>query len=77
MKNSRCDYENVDSQAAKDMMTLLEETITGPEFIGTTLLGKPDIRFVVKASDNFQYTDPTDGSVTKNQVTLICVIDTN
>lgn len=64
----RCDYEQVDAKAAKDMMALLEQEITSPQFIGSSFLGDPDVRFVVKAADNFQYTDPTDGSVTKNQV---------
>ncbi|CAH1392184.1 unnamed protein product [Nezara viridula] len=63
----RCDYEQVDAKAAKDMMALLEQEITSPQFVGSSLLGKPDIKFIIKAADNFQYTDPTDGSITKNQ----------
>ncbi|XP_066901743.1 phosphoglucomutase isoform X1 [Halyomorpha halys] len=63
----RCDYEHVDAKAAKEMMAVLEKEITSPQFVGSSLLGKPDICFIVKAADNFQYTDPTDGSVTKNQ----------
>lgn len=71
----RCDYEQVDAKAAKDMMTLLEQEITSPQFVGSSFLGDPNIRFKVKAADNFQYTDPTDGSVTKNQGLRIMMED--
>lgn len=66
----RYDYENVDSEDAKKMMSVLEETITKPSFIGTKLGKAPDI-YTVETADNFSYTDPTDESVTTNQVMYI------
>uniref|UniRef100_A0A0K8TGI2 Phosphoglucomutase n=3 Tax=Lygus hesperus TaxID=30085 RepID=A0A0K8TGI2_LYGHE len=58
----RYDYEGVDSDGAKQMMTDLENRITASNFPGTTLAS-----YTVKVGDNFSYTDPTDNSVTSKQ----------
>ncbi|TIB98420.1 phosphoglucomutase [Wallemia mellicola] len=63
---SRYDYEEVDSQAANNMiehLTKTFETIDGTQLKATT----SDTTFTVKESGNFSYTDPIDGSVSKNQ----------
>lgn len=51
------------------MMKELEKKITEASFVGTKFeeAGKT---FVVEAADNFQYTDPIDESITKNQVSI-------
>lgn len=59
---SRYDYEEVDSKGASDMMSSLSEKFTSSSFAGTQLGS-----FKVKESGDFSYTDPIDGSVSKNQ----------
>ncbi|CAG0890735.1 unnamed protein product [Cyprideis torosa] len=59
---TRYDYENCESEPCNQMMKELEEKITNPDFIGASF-GK----FKVKSADNFEYTDPVDGSVSKKQ----------
>ncbi|KAI9291758.1 Phosphoglucomutase, first 3 domain-containing protein [Neoconidiobolus thromboides FSU 785] len=59
---SRYDYEEVDSVKAKNMMDYLLEKINKNEFIGQ----KFNV-FTVKKTDNFEYTDPIDHSISKNQ----------
>lgn len=49
------------------MMNELEKKITDASFVGTKFTEETKT-FVVEAADNFQYTDPIDKSVTKNQV---------
>lgn len=49
------------------MMKELEKKITDAGFVGTKF-EEATKTFVVEATDNFQYTDPIDKSVTKNQV---------
>ncbi len=57
---SRHDYEGVDSDAADDLMTHLR-SLTG------SLKGEKLGAFEVEFADDFAYTDPVDGSVSKNQ----------
>jgi phosphoglucomutase len=72
---SRYDYENCDVESCKKMMTELEKKITASEFVGMHLSAPEDServgsyrRFEVALGDNFQYTDPIDGSFTSKQV---------
>jgi len=57
---TRHDYEAIDSQVAKDLMSDLENKL--PTLIGQTLAGQ-----TVSYADNFSYTDPVDNSVSSNQ----------
>jgi len=56
----RHDYENLDGRAAAAMMADLENRL--PALVGTTLANS-----TVVLADDFSYTDPVDGSVSKNQ----------
>lgn len=49
------------------MMKKLEEKVTSPSFVGQSLSSQGKT-FVVKKGDNFEYVDPVDKSVAKNQV---------
>jgi len=61
---TRYDYENVDASGANLMMKYLEPLIPG--YIGHELKANNQVYRIVDA-DNFSYTDPIDGSLTKNQ----------
>merc|ERR1712178_312799 len=57
---ARYDYEGVDKPKAEEMMNKMKEksgTLVGQEFGGMKM----------KINDMFEYTDPVDGSVSKNQ----------
>merc|ERR1712190_153658 len=57
---ARYDYEGVDKPKAEEMMNKMKEkagTLVGQEFGGMKM----------KVNDMFEYTDPVDGSVSKNQ----------
>lgn len=64
---SRYDYEEVDSDAANKMMKDLEATMSDASFKGKKF-SSGDKTYEVAIADNFAYTDPVDGSVSKNQV---------
>merc|ERR1719190_90006 len=55
---ARYDYEGVDKAKAEEMMKMMSEMSIG----GTTVQGMK-----VKCNDVFEYKDPVDGSVSKNQ----------
>ncbi|MBT3071959.1 alpha-D-glucose phosphate-specific phosphoglucomutase [Rhodomicrobium sp. Az07] len=57
---TRHDYEGVDTPAAQALMSALEARLVS--LTGTTIGGRR-----VAMADNFSYTDPVDGSVSKNQ----------
>ncbi len=57
---TRYDYEGIDTEAANGLMTHLQARLA--DLPGTTLDG-----YIVDYADNFAYTDPVDGSVSKNQ----------
>ncbi|CAO1628515.1 unnamed protein product [Parajaminaea phylloscopi] len=67
---SRYDYEEVDSQGANALMAALEKKFAEPSFKGSKLG-----QFEVAEADNFSYTDPIDGSVSKNQGLYIKFVD--
>jgi len=57
---ARYDYEGVDKAKAEDMMKMMSDksgTLVGQTFSGMT----------IKSNDVFEYTDPVDGSISKNQ----------
>uniref|UniRef100_A0A674PDK0 EF-hand calcium binding domain 7 n=1 Tax=Takifugu rubripes TaxID=31033 RepID=A0A674PDK0_TAKRU len=64
---TRYDYEEVDSDAANKMIKDLEKAMFDPSFIGKKF-SSGDKSYEVAVADNFAYTDPVDGSVSKNQV---------
>ncbi|TNM88241.1 hypothetical protein fugu_006462 [Takifugu bimaculatus] len=63
---TRYDYEEVDSDAANKMIKDLEKAMFDPSFIGKKF-SSGDKSYEVAVADNFAYTDPVDGSVSKNQ----------
>lgn len=63
----RYDYENVDIDAACDMMEDLEILITDKSFVKQRFAVEDKIYQVEKA-DNFEYTDPADSTISRNQV---------
>lgn len=65
----RYDYEECETDPAYVMMHHLETVIADKTFIGKTLTADGKSYTVAKA-DNFSYTDPIDGSVAKNQVSI-------
>lgn len=66
---SRYDYENVDIDAACDMMEDLKILISDKSFVKQRFAVEDKIYQVEKA-DNFEYTDPVDGTITRNQVLM-------
>ena len=65
---SRHDYEAVASDAAHGLFDRLEDMLPG--LVGQSFAGRS-----VSAADNFSYTDPVDGSVTKGQGLRILLED--
>ncbi|VDL72250.1 unnamed protein product [Nippostrongylus brasiliensis] len=61
---TRYDYENVDASGANLLMTFLEAQMSA--FVGKELTAN-NFKYKVKLADNFQYTDPIDGSVATKQ----------
>lgn len=63
----RYDYEEVDADGANRMMKDLETLFFDRSFVGKTL-SAGDKSYVVEKADNFEYSDPVDGSISRNQV---------
>ncbi|XP_051943638.1 phosphoglucomutase-1-like isoform X1 [Hippocampus zosterae] len=63
---TRYDYENIDIDAACEMMEDLEIMIADKSFVKRRFAVEDKIYQVEKA-DNFEYTDPVDSSITRNQ----------
>jgi len=61
---TRYDYENVDASGANLMMSYMEPLLPG--YVGMTLKADGHSYDVVNA-DNYEYRDPIDGSIAKNQ----------
>jgi len=65
---SRYDYEEVPSKAGDEVMHGLLEFISSASLVGKTLRDDASgASYVVASVDNFEYTDPIDKSVSKNQ----------
>jgi len=65
---SRYDYEECESEGAEKMMEHLRTTFADSSFPGTSLKATTsDASFKVASADDFAYTDPIDGSVSKKQ----------
>ena len=64
---SRYDYEEVEAEGANKMMKELEALISDRSFVGKQFpVG--DKVYTVEKIDNFEYSDPVDGSISRNQV---------
>ncbi|WVQ65387.1 uncharacterized protein L199_003563 [Kwoniella botswanensis] len=65
---SRYDYEECESEGAEAMMDHLRKLFASSDFVGQSLKAtSSDTSFKVKEADDFSYTDPIDGSVSKKQ----------
>ncbi|XP_026120783.1 phosphoglucomutase-1-like [Carassius auratus] len=71
---TRYDYEEVDSDAANKMIDHLQTTMFDKAFIGQKF-SSGDKTYEVEKADNFEYTDPVDGSVSKGQGLRIIFTD--
>lgn len=63
----RFDYEGVDPRAAFYLMRDLEVMITDKAFASQKFAVGSNV-YSVEKTDNFEYIDPVDGSVSRNQV---------
>jgi phosphoglucomutase len=73
---SRYDYEEVESAAAQELVDKLDKAITTGSLIGTEHKSKSiGTTFKVKETYNFNYTDPIDGSISKNQGQVVTFVD--
>ena len=73
---SRYDYEEVESAAAQKLVDELEKAISTGSLIGTEHKSKSTgASFKVAKTYNFDYTDPIDGSVSKNQGQVVTFED--
>ena len=69
---SRYDYEEVDSAAASEMVGALNKHITEKTLVHKTFKSaSTGEEFTVKEALNFDYTDPIDHSVSKNQGQIV------
>lgn len=66
----RYDYEEVDSDAANKMIDHLQTTMFNKAFVGQKF-SSGDKTYEVEKADNFEYTDPVDGTVSKGQVSQV------
>lgn len=65
----RFDYEGLDPRAAFYLMKDLEAVISDKAFTNQRFAVGDHI-YIVEKADNFEYIDPVDGSVARNQVSL-------
>ncbi|XP_041359453.1 phosphoglucomutase-1-like [Gigantopelta aegis] len=63
---TRYDYENCDSSPANKMMSDLNSLVADPSLVGK-VYSSGNKSYKVAKADNFNYTDPIDKSVSKNQ----------
>ncbi|XP_048352342.1 phosphoglucomutase-1 isoform X1 [Sphaerodactylus townsendi] len=63
---TRYDYEEVDADSANKMMKDLETVLFDRSFVGKKL-SAGDKSYTVEKADNFEYSDPVDGSISRNQ----------
>uniref|UniRef100_UPI00358FD337 phosphoglucomutase-1 isoform X1 n=2 Tax=Myxine glutinosa TaxID=7769 RepID=UPI00358FD337 len=71
---TRYDYEEVDAAPANEMMKAIESMLQDSSFHGKTFEAEGKA-YTVQKGDNFEYTDPVDGSVTKKQGLRIIFTD--
>ncbi|XP_043941491.1 phosphoglucomutase-1 isoform X1 [Protopterus annectens] len=71
---TRYDYEEVDAEAASKMMADLESMMLDRSFIGQKFSAGDKV-YVVDKADNFEYSDPVDGSISRNQGLRIIFTD--
>jgi len=64
---TRYDYENCQAEPCAQMMNELQSFVDNSENIGKIFTSSSGKSFTVSKADNFEYTDPIDKSVTKNQ----------
>jgi len=71
------DYEEVSSEGAKKLVDNLDHYLGAGKssFVGSKQVSSNGEEYVVKEIVNFSYTDPIDGSVSKNQGHLITFTD--
>ncbi|XP_030630635.1 phosphoglucomutase-1-like [Chanos chanos] len=63
---TRYDYDEVNAHTAVEMMRHIEAMILGKAFIGQRFI-VGEKTYQVEKTDNFEYSDPVDGSVSRNQ----------
>ncbi|XP_048845340.1 phosphoglucomutase-1 isoform X2 [Brienomyrus brachyistius] len=68
---TRYDYEEVDADAAYKMISDLEAVMSDKSFIGQKF-SVGEKMYQVQKADNFEYSDPVDGSVSRNQWNRQC-----
>ena len=71
---SRYDYEEVESDGAKKMVDHINQGIEGGSLIGKKFNSSTG-EFEISETYNFNYTDPIDGSISKNQGQVIRFTD--
>jgi len=71
---SRYDYEEVDSDGAKKMVDHINQKIESTSLIGEKFNSSTG-EFAISETYNFNYTDPIDGSISKNQGQVIRFAD--
>lgn len=64
---TRYDYENCESEPCQQMMNALQAFVDDKANIGKTYTAASGKTYVVSKIDNFEYKDPIDNSVSKNQ----------
>ncbi|KAG1770650.1 hypothetical protein EDD22DRAFT_796375 [Suillus occidentalis] len=73
---SRYDYEEVSSEGANKLVALLDGAITSSSLAKKTYKSKSTNQdFTIASVTNFSYTDPIDGSVSKNQGQVVLFDD--
>ncbi|ERE83081.1 phosphoglucomutase-1 [Cricetulus griseus] len=63
---TRYDYEEVEAEGANKMMKDLEALMLDRSFVGKQFSANDKV-YTVEKADNFEYSDPVDGSVSRNQ----------
>ncbi|KAK2493571.1 LOW QUALITY PROTEIN: hypothetical protein MC885_005564 [Smutsia gigantea] len=63
---TRYDYEEVEAEGANKMMKDLEALIADRSFVGKQFSVRDKV-YTVEKVDNFEYSDPVDGSISRNQ----------
>jgi len=68
---TRYDYEEVSSDAAHELVAALNEHISKGSLVGESFKASTGESFKVSETVNFDYTDPIDKSVSKNQGQIV------